>query len=34
MLAIEVGLRSRPLSDDERADLCARAEGVPPMFPQ
>ena len=34
MLAVEVGRRYRPLTDDERADLMARIEGVPPIFPQ
>lgn len=34
MLAVEVGRRYRPLTNDERADLMARIENVPPIFPQ
>lgn len=34
MLAVEAGLRYRPLTDAERAQLLARLEGVPPIFPQ
>jgi len=34
MLAVEVGRRYRPLTDAERADLLARIQGVPPIFPQ
>lgn len=34
MLAVEAGLRYRPLTDAERAQLMARIEGVPPIFPQ
>lgn len=34
MLAVEAGLRYRPLTDAERARLMARIEGVPPIFPQ
>ncbi|MGM0491951.1 MAG: aldo/keto reductase [Armatimonadota bacterium] len=34
MLATEVGLRHHPLTDDQRADLMQRIEGVAPIFPQ
>jgi predicted aldo/keto reductase-like oxidoreductase len=34
MLAVEVGLRHRPLTDDQRAELMRRIEGVTPIFPQ
>ncbi len=34
ILAVEVGRRYRPLTDDERSGLLARVEGVPPIFPQ
>ncbi|MGC9317912.1 MAG: aldo/keto reductase [Armatimonadota bacterium] len=34
MLAVEIGLRYRPLSDAERASLLKRADGVQPIFPQ
>lgn len=34
MLAVEVGLRHQPLTDDQRADLMQRIEGVSPIFPQ
>ncbi|MEA3401281.1 MAG: aldo/keto reductase [Armatimonadota bacterium] len=34
MLAVEIGLRYRPLSDAERARLIARTQGIQPIFPQ
>ncbi|MGD9495408.1 MAG: aldo/keto reductase [Armatimonadota bacterium] len=34
VLATEVGLRYRPLTEGERAELVARTEGVQPIFPQ
>ena len=32
MLAVQIGLRYRPLTDDERATLMVRIEGVEPIF--
>ncbi len=34
MLAVEVGLRHRSLTDAQRSELMQRIEGVPPIFPQ
>ncbi len=34
VLAVEAGLRYQPLSDDQRAELMQRIEGVTPIFPQ
>ena len=32
-LAVELGLRYRPLTEAERTELVLRAEGIQPIFP-